>query len=109
MNEEIYTILDYIDSAEQQAFGKIMELSKKLDKEELLELFNATIYALSGKNKSTIGAIAETKNIGLATNYAEATSEAIKIIDRTADEILYKKNPVETTISENTLPGDILK
>ena len=108
MKDEVYTILDHVNASEQQAFEKIIELSKTLTKEELLELFNATIYSLSVKNKSTISAIAEVNNIGLATDYAEATAESIKTIDKTADQILYKRNPIEMTVSENGLPGNKL-
>lgn len=109
MNNEINNILGQVNAAEHQAFEKIIELSKTLNKEELLELFTATIYSLSTKNSQIINAIANSNNnLNLVTNYAEATSESIKNIDKTADEILYKRNPIDMQVSENALPDNIL-
>lgn len=81
-----------------------------MSKEEIFTIFSEFVGDLKVQNREMVREIYEANNAELARNYAYTTQAHISRVDATVDNLLSKQNQMqETSVTENSLPGNILK
>ena len=107
--EELDGTLDYINNMVNNAYNRLYEDAKNMSKEQLLELLGANLDAQKTRDSNLLKEISQTENLNLAVNYAYITSDYIKSIDSSMDQIISKNVQPEPVVGPNALPGNILQ
>lgn len=117
ISRESDTAIGSIDNLRKQAHDRaIATLSQNLDnmdKQQLLSIFSKLIQDMEHHSNELNGMIINSNNEKLAVEYAQSISSYIRRIDQTLDSELIqlnqqKDNSIDTPVSENALPGNVV-
>lgn len=102
--------LNYINTTVNDVYNRLYDISKEMDKDELVQLIGSILDQQKKKENELLDHIYDADNIELATNYAYTTQAYIKGLDSSVDNILgMRTQKTEDIVSENALPSNIIK